>query len=119
MVEFPGGGLSGELVDGDVATVTEVGGVCGEPMGGLARVADEDDAPDVPSGLSGSLVTVTQSVSDTMLLCSREATGTPGVPLVVSIVVKMIWGIWVTVVVVKVVYVVVWTSLEGGNPGVV
>lgn len=46
--------------------VGEEGGACGEPIGG--RVDEEDEASDVPSGLSGSLVMVTQSVMDTVLL---------------------------------------------------
>lgn len=52
----------------DVAAVADDGGVFGEPRGGLVRVSEEDEASDVPSGLSGSLVTVTQSVMDTVLL---------------------------------------------------
>lgn len=52
----------------EVAAVADDGGVFGEPSGGLVRVSEEDEASDVPSGLSGSLVTVTQSVMDTVLL---------------------------------------------------
>lgn len=57
----------------DVAAVTDDGGVCGEPIGWLMRVSEEDGVPVVPSGLSGSLVTVTQSVMDTVLLLKRAS----------------------------------------------
>lgn len=49
-------------------SVTDDGDVCGASIGVLVRVSEEDEAPVVPSGLSGSLVTVTQSVIDTVLL---------------------------------------------------
>lgn len=81
MLELPSGGASRELV-GELVAGAEDGGVCGEPIGGLVRVAEEDDASVVPSGLSGSLVTVTQSVSDTVLLFAK-ANGTPGMVVVV------------------------------------
>lgn len=69
VLELSGRRDSDELNEAvEAAAVTEDGGACGEPIGGLVRVADEDEASDVPSGLSGSLVTVTQSVTDTVLL---------------------------------------------------
>lgn len=69
VLELAGIGASDELNEAVVvAAVAEDGGASGEPSGGLVRVSEEDGASVVPSGLSGSLVTVTQSVTDTVLL---------------------------------------------------
>lgn len=69
MLELSGFRDSDELREAEeVAAVTDDGGVCGASIGVLVRVSEEDGAPVVPSGLSGSLVTVTQSVMDTVLL---------------------------------------------------
>lgn len=69
VLELAGLGASDELKDAVVvAAVAEDGGDCGEPIEWLVRVSEEDEATVVPSGLSGSLVTVTQSVTDTVLL---------------------------------------------------
>lgn len=63
----------------EVAAVAQDGGVCGASNGVLVVVVvvseedeeDEEEVSGVPSGLSGSLVTVTQSVMDTVLLLTR------------------------------------------------
>lgn len=69
VLEFSGFRDSEELKAAvEVAAVAHGGGVCGESRGVLVRVSEEDGASDVPSGLPGSLVTVTQSVMDTVLL---------------------------------------------------
>ncbi|KAK7733724.1 hypothetical protein SLS63_004509 [Diaporthe eres] len=69
VLELSGLGASDEIKEAVVvAAVAEDGGVCGEPIEGVVRVSEDDGASDVPSGLSGSLVTVTQSVTDTVLL---------------------------------------------------
>lgn len=69
VLELSGLGASDELKETvEAAAVAEDGGACGEPIGGFLRVDDKDDASVVPSGLSGSLVIVTQSVMDTVLL---------------------------------------------------
>lgn len=69
MLELSGFRDSDELREAvEVEAVAENGGVCGASIGVLVRVSEEDEASAVPSGLSGSLVTVTQSVMDTVLL---------------------------------------------------
>lgn len=69
VLELSGLGVSDELKEAVVVVaVAEDGGASGVPKEGLVRVSEEEGASDVPSGLSGSLVTVTQSVTDTVLL---------------------------------------------------
>lgn len=69
MLELSGLGDSDEIKEVVVvAAVAEDGGISGEPIEGVVRVSEDDGASDVPSGLSGSLVTVTQSVTDMVLL---------------------------------------------------
>lgn len=74
VLELNGIGPVGELDEVvEVAVVAQDGGVCGASNGVLVVVVvvsaeEEEEVSGVPSGLSGSLVTVTQSVTETVLL---------------------------------------------------
>lgn len=76
VVELSGRGPSDELKEAvDSAAVAEDDDPSSEPIAGLVEVDDDDGLSDGPSELSGSLVTVTQSVMDTVLFLTSWILG--------------------------------------------